>query len=210
MPTSRFDEAAATWDEQPARIALTRDIATAILAQVPVRAGMMVVDYGCGTGLLSMALQSAVGRVVGVDTSAGMLAKLQEKIQATGVTNVEARALDLPTQAPPDDLHPDLIVSAMTLHHIADLPKLLRAFAQWLRPGGHLALADLDTEDGSFHGSNADVHHLGIDRDWLAAELAGLGLQEVRATTASVIERPNDAGEVRRYPIFLVSAQRTN
>jgi CubicO group peptidase (beta-lactamase class C family) len=166
------------------------------------------VDYGCGTGLLSMALQSAAGRVVGVDTSAGMLAKLQEKIQATGVTNVEARALDLSTEGPPDDLYPDLIVSAMTLHHIADLPSLLRAFRQWLRPGGYLALADLDTEDGSFHGSNADVHHLGIDRRWLVAELAGLGLQEVRATTASVIERPNDAGEVRRYPIFLVSAQK--
>ena len=208
MPTSRFDEAAATWDEQPTRIALTRDIATTILAQVPVHAAMTVVDYGCGTGLLTMALQSAVGRVVGVDTSAGMLAKLQEKLQATGVTNVEARALDLSTQAPPDDLHPDLIVSAMTLHHIAELPNLLRALSQWLRPGGYLALADLDAEDGSFHGDNADVHHHGIDRDWLAAELEGLGLQEVRVTTASVIERPNDAGEVKRYPIFLFSARK--
>ena len=208
MPSSRFDEAAATWDEQPARVALARDIAKAVLVQVPVRSSMTAVDYGCGTGLLTLALRPALRRIIGVDSSSGMLAKLQEKIQTAGVTDVETRLLDLEAQPPADDVAADLIVSAMTLHHIADLPKLLRAFHQWLRPGGCLALADLDTEDGSFHQDAAGVHHFGVDRNWLAAQLMELGLRDVRAATVHVIERPDGAGSLKRYPVFLVSAHK--
>ena len=58
----------------------------------------------------------------------------------------------------------DLIVSAMTLHHIAEISTLLCSLSRWLRSGGYLALADLDTEDGSFHQDLTDVHHFGLDR----------------------------------------------
>jgi ubiquinone/menaquinone biosynthesis C-methylase UbiE len=208
MTFSRFDNAAATWDEQPGRIVLTRHIAQAILTQVPASPSMAAVDYGCGTGLLTLALQSSVGRIIGADSSPGMLAKLQEKIQSAGAVNVQTRLLDLETQPPPDDVTPDLIVSAMTLHHIVDLAKLLRAFHQWLNPGGYLALADLDTEDGSFHQDAAGVHRFGVDRDWLAAQFAALDLREVRVSTAHVIERPDAAGNLKRYPVFLISAHK--
>jgi predicted TPR repeat methyltransferase len=207
MP-SRFDEAAATWDEQPARVAMTRGIAEAIFRQVPVRSSMTAVDYGCGTGLLTLALHSAVQRIVGVDSSSAMLAKLQEKAQTGGFDNVEARLLDLQDQRAPSDIAPDLIVSAMALHHIADLPRLLRAFAEWLRPGGYVALADLDAEDGSFHPDPTDVHHHGIDRDWLMTQMTELGLHDARATTAHAIERPDAAGSVRRYPVFLTTGHK--
>jgi trans-aconitate methyltransferase len=206
VPESRFDRAAATWDEQPARVVMAQSIAKAILAQVPVRPSMTAVDYGCGTGLVTLALQPAVARIIGVDSSPAMLAKLQEKTPALGVA-VETRLLDLETQRPPEDVSPDLIVSAMTLHHIAEIPTLLRALHQWLRPGGYLALADLDTEDGSFHQDKTAVHHFGIDREWLAAQLTELGFRDVRAITAHVVERPDAAGTLRRYPVFLVSGR---
>ena len=62
------------------------------------------------------------------------------------------------------------------------------------------ALADLDTEDGSFHDADAEgIHHLGFDR----AELTGLaraaGFVDVEVRTATEIER-----EGRRYPMFLL------
>jgi len=169
---------------------------------------MVAVDYGCGTGLLTLALRPAVERITGVDSSAGMLAKLQEKLQAAGIADVQTRLLDLEVQPPPDDVAADLIVSAMTLHHIAELPKLLCALHQWLRPGGYLALADLDAEDGSFHQDATGVHHFGVDRSWLTAQLSGMGLHDVDAITAHVVERPDAAGAPRRYPVFLVSGHR--
>ena len=78
----------------------------------------------------------------------------------------------------------------------------------WLRPGGYLALADLDVEDGSFHPDLRDVHHLGIERGWLIAELRELGFAEVSATTAHVIARPDACGNLKRYPVFLVCAKK--
>jgi cyclopropane fatty-acyl-phospholipid synthase-like methyltransferase len=207
MTTSRFDQAAASWDEQPARVALAKKIAGAILDQVPVQPSMTALDFGCGTGLVTLALQPAFRRIIGVDSSAGMLAKLREKIAAMGVQNVEARQLDLTTDAPPADLRVDVIVSAMALHHIADIPQLLSAFRTLLNPGGYLALADLDTEDGSFHSDSAEVYHTGIDRTGLQEQLAALGFTDLQATTAHVVERPDSSGTLRRYPIFLVSGR---
>ncbi|MDV7391839.1 class I SAM-dependent methyltransferase, partial [Arthrospira platensis SPKY1] len=51
--------------------------------------------------------------------------------------------LDLLTDAPPPERY-DLIYTLMTLHHVADTNRLLRAFHDLLRPGGWLGIADLD------------------------------------------------------------------
>ena len=210
MTESRFDLAAASWDEQPARVALSRHIAETILAQIPVQASMTAIDYGCGTGLVTLALQPHVRRIIGVDSSPGMLAKLQEKMQALGVTNVDVLLLDLATQPPPPGLCVDLIVSAMTLHHVEDIPALLQALTKILTPGGYLTLADLDVEDGSFHADPTDVYHAGIDRGWLMAQFVTWGFADVSATTAHIIERPDATGTPRRYPVFLVSGHLAN
>lgn len=202
---ARFDQAAVTWDENPARLLLATQIVAAIRSQVPIDPGMTVIDFGCGTGLVSLALQPYVDRIIGIDSSPGMLAVLNEKVRQLGITNVETLYRDLYTQPPPD-LHADVIVSAMTLHHIPDLPKVLRALLQMLTPAGYLALADLDAEDGTFHEDSTGVYHQGIDRAWLLAELQQLGLQQLNAGTAHVIERPSADGP-RQYPVFLISAQ---
>jgi len=208
MSQSRFDHAAATWDEHPPRIAMTRAIAAAILAQVPVTTAMTALDFGCGTGLLTIGLQPHVRSIIGVDTSSGMLEVLNEKIAAMGLTNVEARQFDL-TSAPLPDQPVDLIVSAMALHHVADVPHLLQVFSQLLAPGGYLAIADLEVEDGSFHEDKDGVHHSGFDPDELADQLRQLGFQHLQVTTAHTMERPSPEG-ARRYPIFLVSAQKSS
>ena len=58
-------------DEHPARVALARDIVQTLLREVPVQPSMAAVDYGCGTGLVTLALQPAVQRLLGADTSPG-------------------------------------------------------------------------------------------------------------------------------------------
>lgn len=204
MSYARFNEVAASWDEQPARVALAAAIARTILEQVPVNPGMAALDFGCGTGLVTLALQPHVRTITGLDASPGMLAGLQEKTAAAGIANVETLQLDLTTTPPPPSLRIDLIVSAMALHHIADIPALLRVLAGLLEPGGYLALADLDVEDSTFHTDMTGVHHAGIDRDWLQAQLTTLGFTDLRAATAHVVERP----ENHRYPVFLVSGRR--
>jgi len=68
-----FDTAAATWDEEPRRVKLSEDMAAAIAGRVPLSKSMTAIDYGCGTGLLTLLIQPHVGRIIGADSSKGML-----------------------------------------------------------------------------------------------------------------------------------------
>lgn len=104
----------------------------------------------------------------------------------------------------------DLIASSMTLHHIQNYATLIRNLADMLCPGGYIALADLDTEDGSFHDEGADfpVHHNGLDRREVLGICERAGLVECTSITAHTIERTSDGGQSRRYPVFLVTGQK--
>ena len=200
---SSFDVRAQTWDEEPRRVKLAADIFAALEQAVPLRAEWTALDYGAGTGLLALALAARVRRVLAVDSSAGMLAVLAQKARAGGCANVETLHADFSKDPlPPGPF--DLVASAMTLHHVADVAGLLRTFFALLAPGGQIALADLDAEDGSFHGANAPgVHHLGFDRAALARLLAAAGFIDVRFSDAARNEKNG-----RVYAVFLAAARK--
>lgn len=198
---SPFDARAATWDDDPRRRQLAADLLAALLSQVPLQPGWTVLDYGAGTGLLTLALAPRVHRVLAVDSSAGMLAVLDQKIRAAALANVQTLRADFAADpSPPGPF--DLVASAMTLHHVADIGILFRKFFALLAPGGHLALADLDAEDGTFHENSAGLHHFGFDRAALARQLAAAGFADIRFVTAARIARNS-----RAYPVFLATAR---
>jgi cyclopropane fatty-acyl-phospholipid synthase-like methyltransferase len=198
----RFDQLAASWDTDASRIRLAEAVADAITRQVEMTPEMKVLDFGCGTGLVTLALRPRVGTVTGADTSAGMLGVLEGKVREQGLGGVKTLLLRLDDgYALPGDY--DLIVSSMTLHHVADTERLFARFREHLRPGGWLAIADLDREDGTFHDADTtDVFHQGFDRANLRAMLADLGFEDLVDTTAFV-RRRNE----REYPVFLISGR---
>ena len=198
--TEHFDQAAATWDQEDRRVALARDVAQAIAQRIPLSKQMAVLDFGCGTGLVSLDLGPRVGSIAGADSSPGMLKTLAEKAQAAGVP---VRPVPLDTSGGGDLGGPyDLIVSSMTLHHVADVPGLFRRLAQQLRPGGKVALADLDEEDGSFHEEGVPIQHRGFPRERVQAWLKEAGFQDIQLRTAAITHK---AG--KDYPVFLATAQ---
>jgi len=73
MDTAHFDQAAATWDENPSRLALTRAIAAAVADAVPLMPHGSAMEYGCGTATLSFLLAGSLGKIVAADVSQGML-----------------------------------------------------------------------------------------------------------------------------------------
>ena len=199
---NRFDQAAATWDEQPRRVRLARAVADEIARQIHLSHDMNVLDFGCGTGLLTLALQPLVRSVTGADASSGMLDVLRQKVQAQGLANVETILLD-PEVPLSLGARFHLIVSSMALHHVANLAPLFRRFHERLEPGGRVALADLDREDGSFHEDTRDVFHLGFERSDLQTLLAAAGFVGLDVTTATITRREN-----RDYPVFLITGRR--
>lgn len=205
MTTSDFDSRAATWDSDPAKVQRAMEVADAIARAVPDLARRSVLDYGAGTGLLGFALLPRAASVTLADVSRGMLDQVREKIARTGARNARALLLDLSRDAPPSERF-GLVCSLMTLHHVADVPALLRTLHGMLEPGGVLALSDLDAEDGSFHGPGADVHE-GFDREALARDVAAAGFGPVAFSTPHVVRKAVD-GTDRDYPLFLAVARR--
>lgn len=78
---ARWDKRAPRYDGLDARNLYVEDF----LRRAGVRAGERVLDMGCGTGMLSMALAQAGCAVVAADFSQGMLAKLRENADVHGV-----------------------------------------------------------------------------------------------------------------------------
>lgn len=196
-----FDERAATWDD-PAKVERAQRTAAAIKARLALADSVRLLEYGAGTGLVSQALQDAVGPITLADTSAGMREQIQRKIEAGSLHHARVWDIDLNTAATPPGERFDLIVTSMVLHHVEQLDPMLAAFAALLEPGGHLCVLDFDHEDGSFHG--VDFHgHNGFHRHEFEALLIAAGFREVGFEDCGTVDRDG-----RDYPLFLATATR--
>lgn len=185
------------------RIERANVVARSIRQRIPLSNTSSAMEYGCGTGLVSFALQDYLGQICLADSSSGMLSVLQNKIQAAGLRHMHPLKLDLCSEPLPAQRF-DLVYSLMTLHHIPDTRQILGAFYDILKPGGWLCLADLDKEDGTFHDEEFNGH-FGFDREELQTLLAELGYTNIRFDTVySMYKIRND--QQRIYPLFLLSA----
>lgn len=195
-----FADKAHEWDTRPVPMQISEGVSAAILASVALDSALTVMDFGAGTGLVCSRIAPHVGRVLAVDISRAMLDQLATKPELAGKVEIHCQNIlqqPLPVQV-------DLVVSAMAMHHVEHTDALLATLHHHLAPGGRLALADLDAEDGSFHPPNTEgVFHAGFSRDALADLLEGAGFVGVRFTTACEVDK-----EGRSYPIFLVTARK--
>lgn len=200
-----FNERAAEWDKDPAKVERASRVAAAIRSQVKLGREMHALEYGCGTGLLSFALQDSLGHISLADSSPGMLAVLAQKISTAGLSHMTAHLLDLITDPLPDERY-DLIYTLLTLHHVQDADTLLLKFYELLNTGGTLCIADLDQEDGSFHGADFEGHK-GFNRQDLKHQLEDLGFANIRFETAATLRRPVN-GQEKDFPVFLCCAEK--
>ena len=203
---TNFDERAKDWDSDPAKVERARAVADAIRKTALLSRQMKALEYGCGTGLLSFALQSELGEITLADASQGMLDVLKEKIASAGVGNMHPVRLDLSTEPLPTDRF-DLTYSLLTLHHIHDVQNILTKFHALLLPNGYLLAADLDQEDGSFHTDGSTDVHLGFDRAELQKMVEDADFGNITFSTAYEI-RKNIGNEEKTFPVFLMTAQK--
>lgn len=204
-----FNSEAATWDENPRRVKLADDVTNAILKSIELGPRMDIMDFGCGTGLLTLRLHSFVRSITGIDSSQGMLDVLNAKIHASNLTNVGTQYFDLDNGEELKGRY-DVIVSSMTLHHVKVIRPLLNQFYKNLTPAGSLCIADLDLDDGKFHKSNEGVFHFGFDRGALRKDFLAAGFQDVADTMAAEVVRPDAKGERRKFTVFLMTGRKSH
>ncbi|HME37389.1 MAG TPA: class I SAM-dependent methyltransferase [Steroidobacteraceae bacterium] len=114
------------------------------LSRAGLESGMRVVDIGVGTGLTARQaarLVGATGLVVGIDPSAGMIARA--KVPA-GVQLLIGSAEAIPLAA----AAADFLSMGYALRHIGNLSAAFREFSRVLTPGGRMCLLEITQPRG--------------------------------------------------------------
>ncbi len=182
---SSFDARAKEWDKSTRRQALARAVAKCIEGYID--RPVSILDFGCGTGLVSYNLTHLAKKIVGVDSSKKMCEVFNEKSPSPTI---------YATDTIPDE-HFDVILTSMTLHHIEDIPSIAKEFFDHLENGGLLFVADLYKEDGSFHDhGNEGVAHFGFDPKELRGIFEKIGFEFIDEKEVFRIQKEKE------YPIF--------
>ena len=205
--THKFDTAAPQWDNKVRRHTMAQNLFTALEQKISFHKDMHVLDFGCGTGLVTLQIAEKVARITGADTSGGMLEQLRQKADFASLTNVDTWKLETEERIPAKGSF-DAIVTTMTLHHVQHIEALFQDLFLLLRPGGKIGLIDLDTENGHFHSDETALYHKGFNSEQLIQLLAKSGYINIEATTAAETTRPSSlTGEMTTFTMFLISAE---
>ena len=170
-----FDSIAGDWDGWQDEDLFLR--LEAGLDEFGVEPGETVLDIGCGTGNLTIALLgrlSPEGRVISVDISPAMVEKARAKVDDARVEFLVEDASDLPLK----DESADRIICYSVWPHIDDHSAAVEEFRRILRPGGLLHVWHLSPREviNEIHSSAGGV----ISEDMLASAVDTAALIEER------------------------------
>lgn len=199
---NQFDKAATSWDNNPRRVELAKNVLRQIRKHIPINDNMVALDYGTGTGLILLGIQPLVQHITGMDNSEGMLKVLQKTIEDAGITNVTLHKHNIEKEKLPVNQY-DLIFANMTLHHIENINAFFTETFRALNNQGTLCIIDLETEDGSFHSPEFQVAHHGFSKDFLKSELSNTGYTVQKTPTFFTINKNQ-----KHYPVFMAIAQK--
>ncbi|MEW6237881.1 MAG: class I SAM-dependent methyltransferase [Candidatus Omnitrophota bacterium] len=202
-----FDNQSQTYDNESRRIEAADAIAHAMIHSLEIRSDMSLMEYGAGTGLVTLHFQPLVKKIAAIDSSRGMLEVLERKIRQQEMDNIGLLWLDGMKNAIPRWEY-DIAICSMTFHHIKNTDSILSQFNDSLKQPGQLALVDLDKEEGDFHSDNDGVEHFGFDREPLAKMAENIGFHSIRFSTPYVIKKKTAAGVDKDYPLFLMLAKK--
>ncbi len=202
---NEFDIKASEWDKSNMHLDRARAVAGEILKSIPLTTEMKALEFGAGTGLLSFLLRDYLKEITLIDNSAGMVKVLGEKVHAINAVNMKVLEIDLEHDDNVDSSF-DLIYTLMVLHHVNDVETIIRKFSGMLNPGGHLAIADLYSEDGSFHGTGFSGHK-GFDSATLATLLEKYGFSNVSHRKVYLIEKVTADNLLKQFEVFLMTAE---
>lgn len=98
-------------------------------------AGDVVLDYGCGTGIMACAIADHVQRVQGIDISSKMLEIAKAKAAEHGSNNIEFSQATIFDKSLKSESF-DVVLAMGILHLLSSRKKVVQRIHQLLKPGG--------------------------------------------------------------------------
>lgn len=194
-----FDLKAKTWDTEE-RIVRAEEISKEIIKDLDLPKESKVMEFGCGTGLISFNYKDAFDDITLIDSSQGMIDIVKEKIDQLQTRNIRAFCMDFTKGERPIEKF-DFIYNSMVLHHIPDTKSIVFDFYKRLNKKGILSIVDLDTEDGSFHSSEDFQGHKGFSQEELTNLLIETGFEIIESRSFYKIEKHG-----KEYTLFIIKA----
>ncbi|KAG5913407.1 hypothetical protein E4U61_006992 [Claviceps capensis] len=149
------------------------------------RPGGRLLDYACGTGLLSRALGPQLNRCVGIDISESMVEQYNARSNRDGLAPEKCIAC-VGNLLSPDDPSPekfsstdffdfDLAGVGLGFHHMDDCALAAKQLAHRLRPGGVLFIVDFVTHAPPPSEQISSVRHNGFTEQQVRDMFEGAG-----------------------------------
>ncbi|KAF8879286.1 S-adenosyl-L-methionine-dependent methyltransferase [Infundibulicybe gibba] len=173
---THFNNTAQQYDQTPHATEVMRRCHTALLSAYPFdKDTTRVMEYACGTGLVSDGLIAHSKSILGVDISEGMVGEYNKRFELQGVPPDRARAIvaDLTSQDVNEvqGMKFHVIVCTMAYHHFGSVEDVTRVLASFLLPGGvllvidnlkneesHAAAPDSEAPSDSLHAHSVSHH----------------------------------------------------
>jgi ubiquinone/menaquinone biosynthesis C-methylase UbiE len=190
-----FDNVAHQWDDMR-RAFFGEGVREAAIRAADITPGLIVADVGTGTGFLAEAALAAGARVIGIDSSAGMLAEVRKRF---GQQTFEARAGDLDS-LPLAAGEVDAVLANMVLHHAPDPPRTIREMTRPLKPGGRLVITDADSHTHEWLRTEQHDRWLGFERADIARWFREAGLEDVTVADTNEVCSPTAECGTKRAP----------
>jgi len=165
-----FDQHARDWDQLARQLLPTPNYAERLLASLP--QSCCLLEIGVGTGGLLVDLRAKGDRVIGVDHAPAMLAAARQRVEESGLNDIELRLGEM-EHLPLESASVDIGVINMVLHHAPDPLTVLCEIFRVLKPGGLLVIADLLRHQDEWMREKLADQWLGFTKD----ELLGWGVQ---------------------------------
>ncbi len=201
---NHFDQAAKTWDGNHTHWERSEAVAQKIIQKIDLHPDLTALEYGAGTGILSFLLKDSLKEITLMDNSYEMVKVMEEKIHNSQTAHLKPLFFNLETTDFRSNTF-DLIFTQMVLHHVENINAIISKFYQLLNEGGHVAIADLYIEDGTFHGEGFTGHR-GFDVESLSQILGNTGFKNISHEQCFVMKRPTEKGETKEFPIFILIA----
>jgi ubiquinone/menaquinone biosynthesis C-methylase UbiE len=140
-----------------------------------VKDGDIILDIGCGTGLLSLKfLKKADCSIYGIDSSPEMLEIFKDKVSKLDLSEKITCGLQEAENVDFENESFDIVASTVTLHHVIDKFSVIKKILNLLKPGGRFLIGDIDMDTT---GDLCDPERMLRILDYLKEEYA-LALKE--------------------------------
>lgn len=176
MENNVFEQIAKRYDTEE-RIELAKVIVNEVRPELRNSQSKSLIDYGSGTGLISLELSDLVHSILLVDSSKQMLEVAKAKISRKGIANAKTLYSDFTQETP--ELKADIVLMSLVLLHIPDTNKILQELFGILNDGGKLIIIDFDKNDKIQHPK---VHN-GFSHEELKKRLSDVGFKSTEMKT---------------------------